>query len=195
MDEPTFSDLIERAKQGEPDAARLLIERYESAIRRQVRFSLLDNHLRRVLEETDVCQSVLGRFFVGLWAGRFEIDRPEQLVALLKKLVKNKIVDQARYWNAERRNIRRNVVPLESETPIELASDEPTPSRIVADAELLAEFERRLSEEERAILVLRRQGLSWAEVSERVSGGGGEATRKRFERAIDRVSAALGLNE
>ena len=47
-----------------------LIERYESAIRREVRFTLMDNKLRRVLEETDLCQSVMGQFFHGLGAGR-----------------------------------------------------------------------------------------------------------------------------
>src|SRR5262249_53969376 len=98
MDEPSFAELVDQARGGDPHAARLLIERYESAIRRQVRFALRDNRLRRRLGETDVCQSVLGQFFVGLWAGRFEFDGPEQLVALLKEMVRNKIIDQARYW-------------------------------------------------------------------------------------------------
>jgi DNA-directed RNA polymerase specialized sigma24 family protein len=195
MADATFSDLIGRARQGEQEAARLLVEQYESAIRRHVRFTLLDNRLRRVLDETDVCQSVLGRFFVGLWAGRFQIDGPEQLVAILKTLVKNKVVDQARYWKAERRNLQRNCVAIDQSGSIDVASAQPTPSRIVSDAELLREFERRLNGPERSILALRREGLSWAEIAERVAGGGAEATRKRFERAVERVSRVLGLDD
>jgi DNA-directed RNA polymerase specialized sigma24 family protein len=66
------------------------------------------------------------------------------------------------------------------------------PSRLVADAELLVEFERRLSEGERAILTLRRQGASWTEVAARLDDGP-EAVRNRLERALDRVGRELGI--
>ena len=71
MENPGFAELLDRAGRGEREAALWLIQRYESAIRRQVRFTLLDNRLRRVLEETDICQSVMGQLFSGLRAGRF----------------------------------------------------------------------------------------------------------------------------
>jgi RNA polymerase sigma factor (sigma-70 family) len=194
MDEPSFAELVEQARRGDPQAARLLIERYASAIRRQARFALRDNRLRRRLGETDLCQSVLGQFFVGLWAGRFEFDGPEQLVALLKEMVRNKIIGEARYWGAARRDYRRETGRLDSDAAVEPLSTDPTPSQLVADADLLAEFERRLGEPERAILALRRRGASWAEVAEQL-GGGAEAWRKRFERAVDRIGGELGLNE
>jgi RNA polymerase sigma factor (sigma-70 family) len=194
MDEPSFVELVDQARRGDPQAARLLIERYESAIRRQARLALRDNRLRRMLGETDLCQSVLGQFFVGLWAGRFEFDGPEQLVGLLKEMVRHKVIGQARYWGAARRDYRRETGRLDSEAAVEPLSPDPTPSRLVADADLLAEFERRLGEPERAILALRRRGASWAEVAEQL-GGGAEALRKRFERAVDRVGGELGLNE
>src|SRR5436190_18720469 len=111
MGSPGFAELVSRAGRGEKEATHRLIEQYESAIRRQVRFTLMDNKLRRVLEETDVCQSVMGQFFNGLSAGRFELDGPEQLVGLLKQMVKNKITDQARYWRAGRRDFLRNIAP------------------------------------------------------------------------------------
>lgn len=194
MAEPNFAELVDQARRGNQDAARALIERYESAIHRQVRFMLMDNRLKQLLDETDICQSVIGKFFLGLWAGQFEFDGPEQLIGLLKEMVRNKIVSQARYWKASRRDHRRNVTILDPDQPIEPISPEPTPSRVVADAELLVELERRLSERERVILNLRRQGKSWAEVSVQI-GGGAEATRKRFERALDRVGRELGLRE
>jgi RNA polymerase sigma factor (sigma-70 family) len=194
MDEPGFAELVERARGGDPQAGRLLIERYETAIRRQARFALRDNRLRLMLDESDVCQSVLGQFFVGLWAGQFEFDGPEQLVALLNEMVRNKVIAKARYWKARRRDYRRDIGPLGSGQFDEPVSPGPTPSRIVADAELLAELERRLSEPERAILALRRRGASWAEVAEQI-GGGAEAVRKRFERALNRVGHELGLDE
>ena len=192
MDEPGFSELVERARQRDPEAARILIERYESAIRRQVHFALMDNKLKRVLEETDICQSIMTQFFVGLWAGQFEFDGPEQLVGLLKEMVRNKITDKSRYWGARRRDHRRSVGALDP--AVELASSDPTPSRIVAHDELLGEFERRLPDSERVILLRRRQGMNWAEIAQQI-GGTPESVRKKFERAVALVLHELGLDD
>ena len=176
MEERGFSELVEQARRGDADAARWFVERYESAIRRHVRFSLMHNKLNRVLGESDVCQSVLGQFFVGLWGGQFEFNGPEQVISLLREMVRNKLTDRARYWRAGRRNFERNACHLDDEHAALPVSAEPTPSRIVAGAELLAEFERRLSDDERVILSLRRQGVSWAEVSDQVCGVSPQAT-------------------
>jgi RNA polymerase sigma factor (sigma-70 family) len=190
MDPPSFAELVSRARCGDPDAIRRLVELYEPVIRRQVRFSLLENRLRRVLEETDVCQSVMGRFFAGLEQRRFEFDGPEQLNGLLRRLVRNKITDQARYWKAGRRDYLRNIIPIDPDDPVEPMCSGPTPSRVVADADFLASFECRLSDEERAIFALRRQGMNWPEIADRI-GGKSEAIRKRFERALERVRRDL----
>jgi len=190
MEKPGFAELVDRAGRGEMEAACCLVAQYESAIRRQVRFTLMDNKLRRVLEETDICQSVMGQFFSGLGAGRFEFDGPEQLIGLLKQMVRNKITDQARYWRAGRRDYLRNITVEDTDHVAEPTSSEPTPSRIVEDSEFLAEFENRLSDWERMIFACRRQGMSWPEIADR-TGGGAEAIRKRFERALDRVGRTL----
>src|SRR4051812_42859041 len=190
MDEMGFAELVDRAARGEREAALWLIERYESAIRRQVRFSLMDNKLRRVLEETDICQSVMGQFFNGLGAGRFVLDGPEQLIGLLKQMVRNKITDQARYWRAGCRDYLRNITPSDSVNPVEPMSPDPTASRVVENREFLAEFEKRLSEWERTIFAFRLQGMNWPEIASR-TGEGAEAIRKRFERALDRVGRTL----
>ena len=183
-DRLSFAELVARAKCGDSEAARWLIERYESAIRRQVRFSLMDNRLRRVLEETDVCQSVMGQFFTGLGQGRFDLDGPEKLVGLLKQMVRNKITDQARYWRAGRRDYLRNVSQDRRRDPVEPMSPEPTPSRVVADVDFLAAFESRLSDWERTILALRRQGMAGPR-SRNQLGGEGRGDPETFERALD----------
>ena len=192
MENEGFAELVLRAGRGEREAAHCLIARYESAIRRQVRFSLMDNKLRRVLEETDVCQSVLGQFVNGLGAGRFVLDEPEQLIGLLKQMVRNKITDQARYWKAGCRDFQRNINPGDTADRVEPMSPELTPSRIVEQSDFLAEFESRLSDWERTIFAFRRQGLNWPEIAAR-TGEGPEAIRKRFEQALDRVGRMLDI--
>jgi hypothetical protein len=61
---------------------------------------------------------------------------------------------------------------------------------MVAGRELLEEFRRRLSEEERALADLRAQGCEWPEIAARL-GGTPEARRKQFARAVDRVEEQL----
>jgi DNA-directed RNA polymerase specialized sigma24 family protein len=190
MDGIRFAELVERAKRGDSEAARWFIERYESAVRRQVRFALMDNRLRRVLEETDVCQSVMGQFFTGLGQGRIDLDGPEKLVRLLKQMVRNKITDQARYWRAGRRDYLRNVTRADPADPFEPMSLDPSPSRVVADVDFLAACENRLTDWERTVLTLRRQGIGWSEIADQLCGGA-EAIQKRFERALERVGRAL----
>jgi DNA-directed RNA polymerase specialized sigma24 family protein len=190
MSDPGFAELVRRAGRGEQEAAHRLIEQYAPALRRQVRFTLMDNKLRRVLEETDICQSVMGQFFSGLSAGNFALDGPEQLIGLLKQMVRNKITDRARYWRAGRRDYLRNVTPSDSDRVVEPLHPGPTPSRIVENREFLAEFESRLSDWEKMIFAFRLQGMNWPEIASRI-GGGSEASRKRFERAIDRVGRML----
>lgn len=194
MDELSFADLVDAARRGDFDAARRLIALYEPAVRREVRLSILDGRLRRVIEESDVLQSVLGRFFLDLYAGRFDFDGPQRLAALLKEMVRAKVADRARYWKAARRDHRRDRVP-DPEAPHDPSDGGPSPSRIVEDAEILANFEGGLTDEERAILALRREGLRWPEVSARLGNGEPDAVRKRFERAVARVAKSLGLEE
>jgi RNA polymerase sigma-70 factor (ECF subfamily) len=172
-----------------------LIERYGPAIWRQARFSLRDNLLRRMFDEADVCQSVLGEFFFGLKSGQFELNTPEQLLGLLREMVRKQILRQARYWSAGCRDYRRSISRDNPKDLFEPVSPEPSPSRVVANAELLAEVERRLTDEERRILAMRRQGMSWAEVASQFDDAGAEAIRKRFERVLARIGRELKLGD
>ena len=156
---------------------------------------LLDSRLRRIVSESDVCQSVMTRFFVELWAGKYDFADPSHLVALLKKMVRTRIIDLTRHWTAQRRDIRRNVL-IGGSGDGQPASTAGNPSRLLADAELLAEVQRRFTTEEREILDCRQHGLAWADVAARLNGRASpEALRKQYERAIARVSQDLGLGD
>ena len=70
----------------------------------------------------------------------------------------------------------------------------PSPSRLVVGRELLAEVNRRLSEEERLLADLRAEGCEWTEIAARL-GGTAEARRKQLARAVDRVEQQLEGSE
>jgi RNA polymerase sigma-70 factor (ECF subfamily) len=186
MSESTnFDDFIRRIRAGDDQAARELVERYEPVIRREVRLRLKDPRLQSQFDWTDVCQSVLASFFVRAASGQYDLEEPGQLLKLLMTMTRNKLANQARRHRAGRRDYRR----LEAHDPADLegrAISQPSPSRMVAGHELLEEFRRRLSDEERALVDLRAQGWEWPEIAARL-GGTAQARRKQFTRAIDRI--------
>ena len=83
MSEDTaFVDLIRRVRVGDEQASAELVLRYEPAIRIAVRVRLNDPRLRRLFDSMDICQSVLGGFFVAR-PGAIRLDTPDQLLKLL----------------------------------------------------------------------------------------------------------------
>src|SRR5262249_59760573 len=101
-EEPGFGALMARLRAGAGAAATQLVQTYEKEIRRTIRLKLTDPRLRRTLDSMDICQSVLGNFFVRATAGQFDIDTPEQLLRLLMTMARNKLIDTARMEQAGR---------------------------------------------------------------------------------------------
>src|SRR6516164_3168345 len=106
-DVPSIDELIRRVRAGDQDAAAVLVKRYEPAIRRAVRFRLPDAGLAALLDSMDICQSVLGSFFIRAATGQYKLETPEQLLKLLTTMARNKLISHARKQRAQRRDIRR----------------------------------------------------------------------------------------
>lgn len=185
MADPTFDDWMTRVRAGDADAAAELVGRYERAVRVAVRVRLTDPKLRRQFDSLDVCQSVLGTFFVAVAAGRYDLRSPQQLVALLVKMAQNKLYLQAR--RATR--LRRDVGRTQADGPA-LPDLRPGPDRIAAGRELLARVLARLPAGERAVAHQRAAGHTWEEIAAAL-GQRPDAVRIRFTRALDRLADAL----
>jgi RNA polymerase sigma factor (sigma-70 family) len=189
-----FHDLIQRLRRGDCDAAQTLVDQYGGAIRREIRFSLLDSRLRRVVSESDLCQSVIAEFIVGLYAGKYEFESPESLGGLLRTIARCRVAAAARFWRSKKRDVRQQV-DLGSQMARLPSMSNATPSQIVAHRELLSEVRRRLDPRDAKILQWRQQGKSWAEIAADVGDGSSAgAIRKRYERAINRLADDLGIN-
>jgi len=189
---PSIEELVRRVRAGDQDAAAVLVKRYEPAIRRAVRFRLADARLGSLLDSMDICQSVLGSFFIRAATGQYKLETPEQLVKLLTTMARNKLISQARRQHAQRRDRRRITSQDRDDGPV--ASAHQSPSRQVAVRDLLEQVQRRLSPEERRILELKNAGRDWASIAQEV-GGSAEALRRRLSRALDRVAEELGLDD
>jgi RNA polymerase sigma-70 factor (ECF subfamily) len=188
----TFRSLIRRVRAGDQHAATLLVQEFEPEIRRVVRLRLTDPRQRRLIDSSDICQSVLANFFVRAAAGQFDIDSPEQLLKLLGTMAKNRLINHINKNRAQRRDSRR-----ELNDPEQLAAAvalELTPSRVAVGAELMARVRAAMNEEELRVFDLRGENRSWNEIAELV-GGTPESVRKRYERTMDRIGEMLRLDE
>ena len=80
---------------------------YELDIRVAVRTRLSDPALRQQFDSMDICQSVLASFFLRAAAGQYDLREPEQLMALLTQMARNKLAMHARSQYQQRRDVRR----------------------------------------------------------------------------------------
>jgi RNA polymerase sigma-70 factor (ECF subfamily) len=190
-EEDSFEQLLLRVRGGDQQAAAELLRVYEPYIRRLVRMRLTDSYLRRQFDSTDFCQSVMGDFFVRFALGQFELQSPGQLISLLAKMARNKVIDHARRQKAARRDVRR----LESDGVNQdaIAGADPTPSRVASGKELLDMVRARLTERDRYLAGQRASGRTWQELADEF-GEKADALRMRLSRALDQVGAEVGLS-
>jgi RNA polymerase sigma-70 factor (ECF subfamily) len=191
MTEPNaFAELLARVRRGDAAAAAELVKTYEPAIRIAVRASLVDPNLRRQFDTVDVCQSVLGSFFVRAAAGQFDLSDPAQLVALLVRMTRNKVATRARFHTQDKRDAGR-VAGTDSALG-GVADDARDPGSVLAGRELYDKVMAGLSAEEKELVRRRADGDDWTAIAAAL-GGTPEGRRKQLSRALDRVGADIGL--
>ena len=188
----SFVQLMQRVRAGDEHAALELHAAYAEEVQRFVRVRLTHPGLRRQLDSADICQSVFADFFVRACLGQFDLNSPAELMKLLATMARNRLFDHARKQKAARRDIGRvEGGPIEN---FAVAGVEATPSRIVSAKELLESAQKLLSEEEIALVERRRNGEPWEAIASS-TGRSAEALRKQYKRALDRVSAQLGMGQ
>lgn len=169
-----------------------MVRKYEDAIRRVVRIHLRDARMRRVLDSTDICQSVLASFFVRTALGEYELDTPDQLLGLLATIARNKLANQADRLTAQRRDIRRETSDGEQHEVVPARASDPSDQ--VAAKEILEKVRDRLREDERYLAEQRALGREWKDIAQEL-GSTDVALRKKLTRGLDRVMKELGLDE
>lgn len=192
LEQGNFQDLIRRVRAGDQAAAAELVRLYEPAIRRAARVRIVDPRLRSLLDSVDISQSVFASFFVRAALGQYELEKPAQLLNLLVNMSRKKLAAQVRKEAADRRDYRRAQTGAAGQN--QLPSTGLTPGRQVAMEELIREFRKRLTPEERELAELRAGGREWHQIAAE-RGESSEALRKRLARAVERISQDLGLDD
>lgn len=179
-------DLLPLLREGNPSAQASFCRSFEPFIRREVRLRLrMDERLCRVLDSVDVCQEVLNSFLIRTNAGEYDLSEVPQLLALLKKMLKNKLSKKRRWHYAERRSLKRQST-IRDENWSVISGNEPSVFRMLSNQELLEQILLRLEEDERNIAQKRAEGESWQQIAEPF-GVNPDAIRMKLARALERV--------
>ena len=187
-----FAELVTRAGQGEERALSELVRRYEPEVRLTARL-LLSPALRPFLDSVDLVQSVHHSVMIGLRNARFDLTRPEQLLALALTIVRRKV---ARQWRRVQRLKRQDVFDPK-QTPFRLSqafSTEVDPTEEAQYAEQVEKIYSKLDSTERQLIELRLQGYSTADAA-RVLDLDPDVLRVRLHRLRQRLRASKLVRE
>ncbi len=156
-------ELLARIKNGDEEAARELLSRYESKVRLVVRRQL-PRLLRSRFDSIDFLQSVWGSFFHRIQTGPNDLNEEENLIAFLAWAARNKVIDEYRRAATRKQNIHREQsIENQRDRETALASGD-TPSQLAQAHETFDRLSRLLPEDRRVILELKAAGYSCSEI-------------------------------
>jgi RNA polymerase sigma-70 factor (ECF subfamily) len=164
-----FRELLDRARQGDQDALGDLVRRYEPEVRMVARLRL-GSALRPHLDSIDLVQSVHHSLMVGLRQNRFEINTPQQLVALALTIVRRKA---ARAWQRLKRQQRLSDggggEGTLARTLLDLASAEQDPAAAAQYRDAVEGVCRNLDLVEKQLLEMHLEGYRTVEIAEQLN--------------------------
>jgi len=187
----TFASMVELLRAGDEEAVRQFVAKYEPFIRRTIRRRLARTSLQAVADSVDLCQSAMGSFLIRAADGQFTLRDASDLEKLLMTIARRKMAALVRHESAGRRD-RRRLRPWDSAEGVAVDS-QPDPGSALADSDLLNQVEQTLSESDRLLFQMRRQGHDWDTIATQLQEPAW-LLRKRLSRAIRRVAANLGLD-
>jgi len=177
MTEAGFQRFIEILRSGDAEAVDRLLSDFDPFLRRAIRLRLFDRRTRRVVDTSDILQSLLKDFL-----GREQADgaaaSSERLRAYLTAAAKYKI-------SSKTRKERRRIVDLSDVA--EPVSAEPPPSQAVEDRDLIDAVRSRLDDANRRLFDLSQHGQTWRQIANDI-GGHPDTLRIQLRRS---VAAAL----
>lgn len=181
----SFDDVLQRLQAGDSLAAEQVFRRFGERLIALAR-RRLDVMLRRKVDPEDVIQSVFRSFFLRQADGAFDLGDWNSLWSLLVRITTRKCGRTAAFLKAQKRNVRRESSPPESDgstfQAFEAAAPDPTPEEAAMIAETLKDLMSGLSEKHQEMLVLRLQGHTFEEISRQVG---------MSERTVQRVLGSV----
>ena len=194
----SFKTLMQDLKDGSEEAAWKITEQYSGHIQRAVR-KRLPREIRSKVDSVDIVNSIWGSFL--LKRTKFlSIDEPAQLVALLTKIVANRVIDEHRkYTVCASRDIRSEAGSYDEKSLQQdcanhiiagngaLGGREDSPSQIAISREKWLALKSSLSQRDQQIVSLRISGLNYKQIAEQME----DVSARSARRVLADVTKAL----
>jgi RNA polymerase sigma factor (sigma-70 family) len=166
-----FDVLMQRVRQGSPQAIEELVERFGRHVLRWVRRKLnKSSKLRTKFDSTDFVQAVWASFFT-VQPAHYNFDGPEALLAYLVNMARNKVVDAVRQrFMSLKYNVNREC-SLEGSAAFQAAAvpaRQPTPSQLAVAKEEWDRLLAQLSPQGQRMLTLRFEGHTYEEIAQQL---------------------------
>jgi RNA polymerase sigma factor (sigma-70 family) len=167
-----FTELMARARSGDPEALRDFLGRFEPEVRVMVR-ARLPRKLRPRFDSGDFVQEVWQTIFAEAGDQPPEFENIAHLCGFLQGVVRNKVEQQHRRLTRTAKHNLAREEPLyitrgDREFRREVASPDPSPSEKMQASDRLKQLTAGFGPREIEVLSLRRQGLTYPEIAERV---------------------------
>lgn len=180
-------DVLERARHGDGEAARVLIERTVGPLRRWAR-GRLPNYARAGANTEDVVQDAVVRALARV--EQFEHRSVDGMQHYLRESVRNRIRDEVR-------RVARRGVGEELPDALHDSAYSPLEELILKErSERYLEALRSLKPADRQAIILRLEHRHpFEEIARKLGKGSPDAARMAVTRAVKRLAAAIGLDE
>jgi DNA-directed RNA polymerase specialized sigma24 family protein len=185
MASPELQKFLETLRSNDPCAIDDLLRQLDPYLRKIIRLRLIDGRLRRVVDTTDVFDSLLKDFLAQKEKDGPPVETSAGLHAYLAAAVHHKIQTRARKERRHAGSLPPGWEPVSPEAP---------PARQIEDHDFTETIRARLAEDTRLLFNLKTQGLSWTEIAQKV-GGTPDALRMRLNRAVVQILRELGWED
>ncbi len=181
-------DLIQRVRAGDQAAATEFFEEYRKDLRRviQARMRASGVTSRAMGDTSDIFQLVMAGFLVGSAVGRYPLDRPDEVRAVLGQIARRRVIDLVRRIRARGPTPEGGV----GAGGLDPVAPDPGPLSHATIRDLIEAAKQMLTPAEREIAEMRKDGLSWEEIGHQ-TGRSAEAVRKLIDRASERILRKL----
>ncbi len=188
MSDFTDHNLARAFREGDPEAARKLFERYVDRLVALARRRLSQSMAARVDPE-DIVQSVFRTFFVRLQDGQFQFDQQDDLCKLLVRITVHKTLRQVAFQTAAKRNPQAEAgqEDTDREELFAVLDREPSPEEAVLFLDQLEHFLQRLNPEERRILEMKVNGYSNEDICKEL-----KIYDRKIRRVLERIRGLAG---
>lgn len=180
MNLPSLRTFLAARRNDDEKSADGALRALEPLLRKVIRVRLNAERMRGVVDTTEILNSVVAKLLSPRTASRVGKLAPDEQEAFVVRMLINKI--------KENRRRRRPTDPLPSDE--ELPAVESTADTAFDGRELLDKIRSRLPQRVRELFDLKRQGLTWPQIAERV-GQSADTLRRRLTLAIAHVKRGL----